>query len=79
MADYKNKLSSLSEQFKTAPVAAPPIQKVVPVKESKTENDTPLNVRIDKDLLKRIKLYGLQNDLTLKEITTQALEAYLNK
>lgn len=75
MADYKNNLKAFTEKAKQP--KATPIQEVKPVREKVTDNDTPLNVRIPKDLLKRVKVHGLHNEMTLKEITVQALEAYL--
>ncbi len=64
-----------SEQPKT------PIQEVKPVaiKEIAKAEIAQLNVWIPKDLVKRMKSYGIEKELSLKEITTLALEAYLKE
>lgn len=73
----KNNVKLMSELLK-APKATP-IQEVKPVKEKVTDNDMPLNVRINKDLLKRVKAHAFHNEKSLKDITTEALEAYLKE
>ena len=39
--------------------------------------ETRLNVEVDADLKKKAQLKALQNDTTLKDIVTDALEKYL--
>jgi hypothetical protein len=77
MSNTKNKMASLMLKKEEKAVTAP-IQKVVVVKEKITENDTPLNVRIHKDLLEEVKAHAFFNKRSLKEITTKALEQYLS-
>jgi hypothetical protein len=41
------------------------------------KNDVPFQVRLDKELAKRVRLFSADSDLTHKEIVTQALELFL--
>lgn len=78
MEDYKNKLGSLANKLKQEPPKTP-IQEVHPVKEpsESKEEEAQLNVWIPKSLLKKIKGYGLENDLSLKDATIIALQDLL--
>lgn len=74
MTDYKSKLGSLADKLKSDPLKTP-IQEVAPVKQkSTTKEEGQLNVWIPKALLKQMKTYGIEHDLSLKDITIQALE-----
>jgi hypothetical protein len=79
---YKTDIDTLITQLQTelgeTPAYTAPVQKVVPVKESVTKDDKPLNVKLHKELIKRWKVYASETDQTLKEITTAALEQYLS-
>lgn len=79
MTDYKNKLGGLANRLKEEHPKTP-IQEVKPVKNSTLEKlpEGQLNVWIPKTLLKRIKGYGVENELTQKEITILALERLLS-
>jgi predicted HicB family RNase H-like nuclease len=77
MNTAKDKFAAILAKKNEDETITAPIQKVVPVKEKVTDNDKPLNVRIHKDLLKRVKVYSAEKEVSLKEITTQALEQYL--
>ncbi|WP_207536283.1 hypothetical protein [Desertivirga arenae] len=79
MSSYKNKLDSLANKLKSEDVKIP-IQEVSPVKTSgvaKKEEEAQLNVWIPKSLLKKVKGYALEEELSLKEITIKALEEFL--
>jgi hypothetical protein len=79
MEEYKNKLGSLANKLKTdAPKI--PIQEVHPVKpiEEDKEEEAQLNTWIPKGLLKRVKSYGIDNDLSLKDINILALTFFLD-
>jgi hypothetical protein len=80
MMDYKNKLGGLADKLKKEqPII--PIQEVHPVKSSTIINkveEAQLNVWIPKTLLKRMKGYGIDKDLSLKDINILALESYLS-
>ncbi|QXV64031.1 hypothetical protein INP83_13095 [Mucilaginibacter sp. 21P] len=79
MEDYKKKLGGLADKLKKEPPKTP-IQTVQPVKEA--VNKVPgvqFNNRIPKALLKRVKAYGLEHDLSLQDINIRALELYLNQ
>lgn len=78
MADYKEKLGGLANRLKTEQPKTP-IQEVTPIKAvAENKPDTAqLNVWIPKALLKKMKILGLEQELSLKEITIKALEAYL--
>ncbi|WP_276347994.1 hypothetical protein [Daejeonella sp. JGW-45] len=78
MQDYKSKLGSLADKLKNDQPKTP-IQEVHPVKATTPIKsvEVQLNTWIPKSLLKRIKAYGLEQDLSLKEINIQALELFL--
>jgi hypothetical protein len=79
MEEYKNKLGSLANKLKTdAPRM--PIQEVHPVKplEDDKEEEAQLNTWIPKGLLKRVKSYGIDQDLSLKDINILALRFFLD-
>jgi len=79
MEEYKNKLGSLANKLK---MEAPkmPIQEVHPVKPlpDEKEEEAQLNTWIPKGLLKRIKSYGIDHDLSLKDINILALTFFLD-
>lgn len=78
MTDYKNKLGNLADKLKKeAPKI--PVQEVHPVKvnEVEKEEEAQLNTWIPKGLLRRVKAYGVDQDLSLKAINIRALEAFL--
>jgi hypothetical protein len=77
MEDYKNKLGSLADKLKKeSPVT--PIQQVQPVKvEPLKEQEVQFNNWIPKSLLKQVKAYGVEHEMSLKEINIQALKEFL--
>ncbi len=79
MEDYKKKLGGLADKLKKDPPNTP-IQEVHPVKivEETKESEAQLNVWIPKSLLKKMKGYGLEHDLSLKDINILALQSFLN-
>ncbi len=79
MEDYKNKLGSLADRLKNDPPKAP-LQEVHPVKASLDvkEPEAQLNVWIPKALLKKMKGYAVDHELSLKELNILALEFYLD-
>ncbi|WP_187264667.1 hypothetical protein [Pontibacter beigongshangensis] len=74
----KDKLVGMANKLKLDKPKTP-IQEVSPIrtKEAAKEETAQLNVWIPKELVKKMKIYGLENDLSLKEITTKALNDYL--
>jgi hypothetical protein len=79
MEEYKSKLGNLATKLKTdAPKM--PIQEVHPVKmqEEEKEEEAQLNTWIPKGLLKRMKSYGIDQDLSLKDINILALKFFLD-
>ena len=79
MEEYKNKLGNLATKLKSdAPKT--PIQEVHPVKlpEVDKEEEAQLNTWIPKGLLKRMKSYGIDQDLSLKDINILALKFFLD-
>jgi hypothetical protein len=79
MKEYKNKLGSLADKLKSeAPKI--PIQEVHPVisAEDEKEEEAQLNTWIPKSLLKRMKSYGINQDLSLKDINICALKFFLD-
>ena len=79
MEDYKNKLGSLADKLKKSPPQTP-IQEVHPVKADAVnkEEEAQLNTWIPKGLLKRMKSYGIDEDLSLKDINILALKFFLD-
>jgi len=78
MADYKSKLGNLADKLKKEEPKTP-IQEVAPVKAQPMEKEPEgqLNVWIPRKLLKKMKTHGVEEELSLKEITILALEKYL--
>ncbi len=78
MADYKSKLGNLADKLKKEEPKTP-IQEVAPVKAQPIEKEPEgqLNVWIPRKLLKKMKTHGVEEELSLKEITILALEKYL--
>jgi hypothetical protein len=79
MEEYKNKLGSLADKLKTDTLKIP-IQEVHPVKSSvdEKEEEGQLNTWIPKGLLKRVKSFGVDKDLSLKDINILALTFFLD-
>jgi hypothetical protein len=80
MSSYKERMGGLANKLKSEQPKMP-IQEVRQVsvkKEAKVET-AQLNVWIPKDLVKRMKSHGIEKELSLKDIATQAIEAYLDK
>ena len=78
MENYKNKLGSLADKLKKERPKTP-IQEVQPIKVAPSKDpEVQFNNRIPKELLKRLKSFGLDIDMSLKDITIEALELYLN-
>lgn len=71
---YDNKKNSLKDLLKNVPPT--PVQKVVEVKENKQWH---LNCWIDNELGKRVKQEALNQGKSIKEITVEALENYLEQ
>jgi len=78
--DYKERMGGLANRLKSEQPKTP-IQEVKPivVKEEAKIATAQLNVWIPKELVKRMKSYGIEKELSLKDITTQAIEAYLKE
>jgi hypothetical protein len=79
MEEYKSKLGNLANKLKTdAPKM--PIQEVHPVKlpDVEKEEEAQLNTWIPKGLLKRMKSYGIDQDLSLKDINILAIKFFLD-
>ncbi|WP_347160467.1 hypothetical protein [Pontibacter chitinilyticus] len=78
MAIDKNKLAGMANKLKSDKPKTP-IQEVSPVKpkDINKEDTAQLNVWIPKGLIKKMKIHGLEEELSLKDITIKALEAYL--
>jgi len=79
MEEYKSKLGNLANKLKTdAPNM--PIQEVHPVKlpDVEKEEEAQLNTWIPKGLLKRMKSYGIDQDLSLKDINILAIKFFLD-
>lgn len=74
---YESKLQGFADRVKTEPVQLP-VQKVTPVQEvSSPKEEQQLNVWIPKDLMKRLKVKGVESDQSLKEMVIDALNQFV--
>jgi hypothetical protein len=80
MDKYKDKLGGLADKLKQERPKTP-IQEVKPVKAETIIKivEVQFNNWIPKTLLKRIKAFGVEYDLSLKDINIEALELYLSQ
>ena len=81
MDDYKKKLGNLASKIKNE-TPQTPIQQVQPVRSATVpvgEEEARFNNWIPKDLKRKIKAYGAQNDISQKDITIQALQKFLKE
>lgn len=80
MTSYKDKLGNLADRLKKEEPKTP-IQEVNPVKDKVKEKEPEgqLNVWIPKKLLKRMKSFGVEKELTQKDIAILALDKYLSE
>ncbi|MCD8739316.1 hypothetical protein LT679_01770 [Mucilaginibacter roseus] len=77
MEDYKKRLGGLADKLKKEPPKTP-VQEVQSVKQATPkEPEVQFNNRIPKALLKLVKAYGLEHEVSLQDINIQALEFYL--
>jgi hypothetical protein len=79
MTDYKDKLGGLADKLKKE-MPKTPLQEVHPIKQNAEikGEEAQLNVWIPKDLLKRMKSYGVEYDVSLKDINIDALKLFLD-
>jgi len=79
MTDYKSKLGDLADKLRKE-VPETPLQEVRPVRFAGAgkEKEVQLNTWIPKGLLKRIKSYGVEHDLSVKDINIMALTSFLD-
>lgn len=76
-AAFADKLQGFADRVKTEPVQVP-LQKVTPI-ESPTNHreEQQLNVWIPKELMKKLKVKGIETDCSLKEMVVKALNNFL--
>lgn len=74
---YASKLQGFADRVKTEPVQLP-VQKITPLEPAAIQKEEQqLNVWIPKNLMKRLKVRGIEADKSLKEMVTEALELFL--
>ncbi len=74
---FADKLQGFADRVMTEPVQLP-VQKVTPVEPAaSSKEEQQLNVWIPKDLMKRLKVKGVETDQSLKEMVTEALSRYV--
>ena len=73
---FADKLQGFADRVKTEPVQLP-VQKVTPVEPAASPKEQQLNVWIPKDLMKRLKVKGVETDKTLKEMVIEALTRFV--
>ena len=79
MDDYKKKLGNLADKIKNEKPQTP-IQQVQPVKATAVtadDQEARFNNWIPKGLKRKIKAYGVQHDVSQKDITIHALQIFL--
>jgi hypothetical protein len=81
MDNYKKKLGDLASKIKNE-TPQTPIQQVSPIKAIKVpanEDEARFNNWIPKGLKRKIKAYGVQHDISQKDITIRALQNFLKE
>ena len=80
MDDYKKKLGNLASKIKNE-TPQTPLQQVLPVKSVAVpeEEEASFNNWIPKGLKRKIKAYGVQHDISQKDITIQPLQNFLKE
>ncbi len=74
---FTDKLQGFADRIKTEPVQLP-MQKVTPVEPTASpKEEQQLNVWIPKDLMKRLKVKGVETDQSLKEMVIEALKQFV--
>ena len=72
--NYKDRISNIKGRVITEPSKGT-IQKVTPVKPKSTDKgEVQLGVFISKELMKKLKMKAIENDLTVKDIVNEILE-----
>lgn len=75
--EYEDKLKGFADRIKAEP-AQLPVQKVTPLQSApRAVEEQQLNVWIPKELMKRLKVKGVETDESLKEMVTEALNRFL--
>lgn len=54
-----------------------PKQKIVPIKQSKRDNESSYTLWLDKDLLKALKLKAIEKEDNVKNLVEEAIREYL--
>ena len=74
---FSDKLQGFADRVKTEPVQLP-IQIVTPTQATiSSKEEQQLNVWIPKDLMKRLKVKGVETDQSLKEMVVEAIRQYI--
>ena len=74
---FADKLQGFADRVKTEPVQLP-VQTVTLIQEvASPKEEQQLNVWIPKNLMKRLKVKGIETDQSLKEMVTEALNQYV--
>lgn len=65
------------DKLKEIKPSTTPLQKVVPVKINKRENETTYSMWLDKELLKKLKIKAVEENDNVKNIIERAIREYL--
>lgn len=65
------------DNFKKIQASTTPMQKVVPVKVRKRDNETTYSMWLDKELLKKLKIKAVDEEDNVKNIIERAIRQYL--
>lgn len=74
----RNDLSKLTQSLKDNRSPRAPMQTVRPTRKKTKEQEVPFNLRLPKSLVKRVKIFAVEEETTQKQVVMDALEAYLN-
>lgn len=74
---FVDRLQGFADRVKTEPVQLP-VQKVTPiVLAASPKEEQQLNVWVPKDLMKRLKVKGVETDQSLKEMVIEAISQFV--
>lgn len=78
--NFQDKFSSFKDRIQTEKPAMP-MQTVSPVKakEAIKEQEVQFGVQLPKSLIKKLKLFALENDKSMKEVLVEALRNHIDE
>lgn len=76
--NYDDQVKGLTSRLRTEPVQLP-VQKVMPIAapQPQKEEEEQISVKVPKRLLKKLRMKGVEEERSLKELVEEALSQYL--